>query len=149
MTRHIRLTRFPFCRPRRADGRASRGLSLMVVMIALLVISLMCGIAVRNIVLQNRLTRSIEFKTHAAWLAESALQRAGARMALDSTYTGETWERPISLSGSVVPARATIRVLADTTDIHKVVHVEAMLFAGQPAQTVVNHSAIMTTVKTK
>ena len=63
----------------------------------------------------------------AAWLAESALQRAAGRLAIDDTYTGETWTIPAEeltgTDGGLVvievaavpndPSRREVRVRAD------------------------------------
>ena len=75
----------------------------------------------------RRATRSEAWRVQAAWLAESALQRAAGRLAIDDTYTGETWTIPAEeltgTDGGLVvievaavpndPSRREVRVRAD------------------------------------
>jgi hypothetical protein len=49
----------------------------------------------------------------AAWLAESAVQRAAARLAIDPAYAGETWSVPAADFGGKYAGRAVITIAAD------------------------------------
>jgi Tfp pilus assembly protein PilX len=64
---------------------------LPIVLVALLVVALVGAAMARTVLLQRRTARRAEQEQQSAWLADSALQRAQARLASDATYTGETW----------------------------------------------------------
>ncbi|WP_435006687.1 hypothetical protein P12x_004191 [Tundrisphaera lichenicola] len=74
-------------------GRSRRrGLVSIVVLIALIVIALI-GAGLLKAVLARRVEIGLEERRiQATWLAESALDRAEARLAESSDYQGESWE---------------------------------------------------------
>jgi type II secretory pathway component PulK len=72
-------------------GRSSRGLTVVVVLVCLIIITLVSGAVLKIGLAQRELARAQERRLQAEWLAESGAQRALARLAVDSTYTGETW----------------------------------------------------------
>ena len=72
-------------------GRSSRGLTVVVVLVCLIIITLVSGAVLKIGLAQRELAQAQERRLQAEWLAESGAQRALARLAVDSTYKGETW----------------------------------------------------------
>jgi type II secretory pathway component PulK len=72
-------------------GRSPRGLTVVVVLVCLIIITLVSGTVLKIGLAQRELARAQERRLQAEWLAESGAQRALARLAVDKTYTGETW----------------------------------------------------------
>ncbi len=84
----------------------------------------------RLAVAERRALRTEARQVQAAWLAESALERAAARLAADPDYPGETWEiaaEPFGGKEAAVvrievgvlpgqPGRREVRVQADYPD---------------------------------
>lgn len=79
---------------RHHDGKRSprRGAILVALLICLLIVLMISAASVRVLVLQHRVARDEPQQLQAAWLADSAVDRALARLAKDAGYEGETWE---------------------------------------------------------
>ena len=75
----------------RKTGRSSRGLTVVVVLVCLIIITLVSGTLLKIGLAQREAARAQERRLQAEWLAESGAQRALARLAVDNTYRGETW----------------------------------------------------------
>lgn len=117
-------------RPRSRTGAERRGGVLLLVLVVGTVLILVLLGVLRRIASQAQQQRGQQNQAQAVWLAESALQRAAARLATDASYRGETWQLPpeqldgrhpgrvaISverLSGP--PSRHAVRVVADFPD---------------------------------
>lgn len=69
-----------------------RGAALVVAMVCLLLISLSLGALLQIARVQMQQARRGEDRLQSEWLAESALERAAARLAADGEYEGETWD---------------------------------------------------------
>lgn len=96
---------------RTAAPRSLRhGSVLVVAMVALLLTSLILGSLLRMASLQHRQLRSEQDLLQADWLAESALDRAAARLASEPSYSGETWNIPAREIGGRSAGRVTISV---------------------------------------
>jgi Tfp pilus assembly protein PilV len=68
------------------------GVVLLIVLVCLAVaMALVVGWA-KIAVLQSRQARGAEDRLQAVWLAESAIERAMARLQIDPDYQGETWQ---------------------------------------------------------
>ncbi len=110
---------------RRPERR--RGAALVLAMVGLLLITLIFGTMLRLARDTRRVVVAEQRRLQAEWLAESALERAFARLALDPSYQGETWTIPADVlggpdGGTVLievatidgkPAARTVRVQAD------------------------------------
>lgn len=72
--------------------RQRRGGALVIALLTLMVVMLLAGSILRSLVASRRQSRQFAAAAQAAWLAESALDRARVRLAADSAYTGETWQ---------------------------------------------------------
>ncbi|HZW32326.1 MAG TPA: hypothetical protein VFF52_16555 [Isosphaeraceae bacterium] len=105
----------------------SRGLTVVVVLVCLIIITIMAGAVLKAGLTQREQVKAQEHRLQAEWLAESGLQRALARLTADPGYKGETWEVPARdldsaddalVAITVEPARGgahgrTVRVQAD------------------------------------
>ena len=107
-----------------------RGIILFAVLVALMIVSALLVSTLTTTVAGSRALERDGWRMQAQWLAESALERAAARLNRDADYRGETW-RPAAgeLGGSdaaavqisVEPvagesARRLVRVVADYPD---------------------------------
>lgn len=90
--------------------RARRGLVSAVALVTLLVVGLIGFALLRVAVARRGAVRAEERRLQASALAESALDRAAARLAADPAYAGETWEIPAGDLGGRGTARVVIRV---------------------------------------
>jgi type II secretory pathway component PulK len=110
--------------------RKSRGMILVLVLVCLAVAASLIVVAARRAVTADRSVQTDGQNLQAAWLAESGVERASARLATAPQYTGETWSIPAAEldgrhAGKVViavqtaadrPERRTVRVQADFPD---------------------------------
>ena len=93
-----------------------RGGALVIALLTLMVVMLLSGAVLRSLLAARRQSAKAAAALQAAWLAESALERAAIRLASDKTYMGETWQMEISDdSEEPMPAVARIEVKADNT----------------------------------
>ena len=89
---------------------ARRGIALLIMIVALVLLlafsAVLLGLA------RDRLLnlRRRESAVQAELLAESALDRAAAKLALDPTYSGETWTISARELGGRDDARVTIKI---------------------------------------
>ena len=106
--------------------RAEIGAVLVVVLIGMAVATMIFLSVLKLIAVQRQ---SVELQTRqiqAGWLAESAVQRAAARLSADADYRGETWNISAQDIGGRDGATIAIRVddVAGKPD-RRTVHVEA------------------------
>ncbi|NUQ66623.1 MAG: hypothetical protein HUU20_29525 [Pirellulales bacterium] len=87
----------------------------MIVLVALLVAFAVLVSIVRLAAAERQAWRTQTWQTQAAWLAESGLERAAARLHDDPKYQGETWIVPAEVFGGRWSGKVTIQVatLAD------------------------------------
>src|SRR5262249_50412500 len=90
--------------------RQSRGLTAVAVLVCLVIITMISGAILKVGLAQRDQVRSQERRLQAEWLAESGIQRALARLALEPDYRGESWEISAQELGSSEPALVTISV---------------------------------------
>jgi len=94
--------------------RPSRGMTVVAVLVCLVIVTVVSGAVLKVGLAHLALVRAQEHRLQAEWLAESGLQRALARLAVDRDYAGEAW--PISatdLGLPVQPAAARTTQKAD------------------------------------
>jgi Tfp pilus assembly protein PilX len=85
-----------------------RALIVMSVLVCLAVASVIFSGWVRAMLAERRQLRSLEDRTQAQYLVDSALRRAAARLAADASYAGEIWRvAPEELAG---PAAAAVTI---------------------------------------
>jgi len=96
---------------------------LPIVLVGLLVVALIGTAMTRTVLLQRRATRQAEYEQQAAWLADSALQRARARLADDAEYQGETWTVAAAELAAGASGIAVIRI--ETADGARLIAIEA------------------------
>jgi hypothetical protein len=104
-----------------------RGMVAVAIVAILIVLVILSGSLLRVIWLRHADLRASERRLQAEWLAESGLDRAAAKLALDPGYKGETWaiaasdlggrdEATVKIVVSSVPGkpdRRAVRVAAD------------------------------------
>ncbi len=97
-----------------------------VVVVVLFLLVLLGGGLLRVVWLRHSELRGAERRLQAEWLAESALDRAVARLAAEPDYRGETWSIPAeSLNGRAAAAvRIEVRPAPDQPE-HRVLSVRA------------------------
>ncbi len=76
---------------RRRFDRRPGGFVLFIVLALLAVSTVLVANTARILILENRQAERAEDRQQAEWVAESALERAGARLLADRAYQGETW----------------------------------------------------------
>jgi hypothetical protein len=77
-----------------------RGAIAVVALVCVAVASVVMIVVVRRAVGEWKMARLEAQHVQCRWLAESALERAAARLASDSKYAGEVWKTPArSLTG--------------------------------------------------
>jgi Tfp pilus assembly protein PilV len=102
------------CRGRTTAGetgggkRAARGFAMAAVLICLLVVMTLSAALLQAVVQQHRWMRSSHQQLQAAWLADSAVQRAVFQLGQSPRYVGEQWLIPAEVVGQ--DARVSIDV---------------------------------------
>ena len=96
--------------PRAPSGTRRRGAVLMTVMVCLALALAIGAAALRAGVARRGVAKGEERRLQAAWLAESGLERASARLAEAPDYDGETWEVPADDLGGRDAGAVLIRV---------------------------------------
>jgi len=97
--------------PVRSKRACRRGAALVVVFVCLAVLSILFTSLLRLAVAQRGALEGHAWQVQAAWLAESALERAAWRLAADADYPGENWRLPAEAIGGRHAAAVTIEVL--------------------------------------
>ena len=91
---------------------ARRGALALIAMIALLLVSVIGASLLQSAVAMRRQTEREQWRLQAAWLAESALDRAAAKLRASPEYSGETWTLTAEDLGGLDGAVVTIKVNA-------------------------------------
>ena len=99
------------CRTTRRNGTV-----LAIALVCLLVASIFSLSATRHLIGQHRLTTNQQYRLQSLWLAESAMQRAVAKLQLDRNYQGETWRIEPETFGNDKSGVAVIQVVEIAVD---------------------------------
>lgn len=89
-----------------------RGAVLLVALVAIAVTSVVFASLLRLSVAERRRVQTEAWQMQAAWLAESGLERAAARLGADAAYQGETWRLSADQLGAAYEAAVKIQVEA-------------------------------------
>jgi len=89
-----------------------RGMAVVFALVCLAMAAVLAGVATRAAVLGWQSARDEGRRAQAAWLADSAIARAGAQLAADPDYRGETWRIPAKLLDGRRDAVVLIEVTA-------------------------------------
>jgi hypothetical protein len=81
-----------------------------VVLVCLLVSAVVLASLLKLALLHDGQLARVQMRLQAGWLADSGLERAMARLAVDPAYTGETWTIAADRLGGTDPAAVVIRV---------------------------------------
>ena len=103
-----------------------KGMALIVVLIGLAVATTIFLAVLKLIAVQRQTVELQTRQIQAGWLAESGVQRASARLSVEASYRGETWNIPAQDIGGRDGAAIVIRVdeIAGQP-ARRMVHVEA------------------------
>lgn len=106
-----------------------RGVSLVIVLVALIVVTTVVGTMLRKLVIVNRQSKQYVYAAQAHALADSGVERAVAILRTKSDYGGEVWIPPDSnfakhqprveiqvTRRAEEPSQSTIRVVATYPD---------------------------------
>jgi len=95
-----------------AEGRGAgrRGAILVVALVCLGVAAVVFVAVLKTAAAERRSLQTEARRVQAAWLAESAVDRAAARLAVDPAYPGETWTVPPGVLNDFDSARVVIEV---------------------------------------
>jgi Tfp pilus assembly protein PilV len=99
-------------RKRGHDARRRRGVVVMVALVAIAIASAVFVSLLRLAAAEQGATRMEARRVQAAWLVESGLERAAARLAADPEYQGETWQ--IAAEALAGRERAVVRIDVQT-----------------------------------
>jgi Tfp pilus assembly protein PilV len=105
-------------------------MAIIIVIVGLVVAVMLMTAILQTAAARRTAARTAHWQLQAEWLAESAVDRAAARLRSDSAYTGETWklaanETGLADAGLVVievkphpdePRRRVVSVVADFPD---------------------------------
>jgi len=80
-------------------------MTVVAILICLIVIMLVSGAVLKAGLAHRDLVRAQERRLQSEWLAESGVQRALARLAVDHDYSGETWVLTAADLGLAEPSR--------------------------------------------
>ena len=81
-----------------------------MVIVCLVVAAVICGLLLKMAVLARETADGQHRSAQARWLAESAVERAVARLAQDARYSGETWTLP----PAELPHGGLVRIAVET-----------------------------------
>jgi Tfp pilus assembly protein PilV len=106
--------------------RGKRGVALVVVLIGLAVTTMIFLSILKLMAIERQSVELQVRQMQATWLAESAVERARARLSAQAAYRGETWNLSAQDIGGRDGARIAIRVddVAGRPD-RRLVHIEA------------------------
>ncbi len=74
------------------EKQSRRGGALVAALTLLVVVMVTTGVLLRQVAANQRATRDLGNKLQAQWLAESALERAAAKLHMNHEYKGEVWQ---------------------------------------------------------
>jgi Tfp pilus assembly protein PilX len=99
-----------FIKPLRIPRQPRRGAALVLTLVCLLVVAAIGLTLLRSLVDEHRQAAIRQREMQAFWLAESAIQRAGAALVASPEYTGEQWQVEADALAGRWSALAVIRV---------------------------------------
>jgi Tfp pilus assembly protein PilX len=104
----------------------SRGMILIVVLACLAVFGVLLITGVKLALSAQRVARSGEWSVQARCLADSALNRAAAKLSADADYAGETWRLSAEELGGEDAGivKIEVKTLPDQAN-RRLVHIEA------------------------
>jgi Tfp pilus assembly protein PilX len=98
-----------------ARSSRRRGVTMVIVLAALMVVVIVAVALVRLAVSQSKRARLVTEQVQADWLVEAGFERAWARLQSNAEYQGETWEiEAQDLAGK--PAVVSIAILPGKSD---------------------------------
>jgi Tfp pilus assembly protein PilX len=128
----MKFTHSRRCSHRRAPRR---GAFIIVVVVCLVLAGMLLASLLKMALLHERQLGYEQARLQAAWLADSGLERAASRLAVNGGYAGETWTIAAAELGGPEGAVVVIHVQKDETqDERRAIVVEAAYPAQGPHQ---------------
>ncbi len=112
--------------PSRLSAHSRQGVFMVVAMICLLLTGVLLATLLRLSTAERHQTAMESAARQTKWLAESALDRAAAKLTEDPGYSGETWNVLKNDLGGLYTGRVEIQVLPGETDSQRLVKVIAL-----------------------
>ncbi len=100
-------------RPNRSNRQ---GVAIILGLVCLAMASVLMAVVTRIALIERGAARDESRRVQTAWLVESALDRARARLAADPDYSGETWKITPDALGGRHGAAVLIEVVASDED---------------------------------
>lgn len=91
-------------------SRPHRGAALIAALVCLAIVGATIGWLVRSAAMARQAQTTALWGEQAHWLADSAVERAAARLAGDANYAGETWTIPAAAFRGRCDAKVEIEV---------------------------------------
>ena len=79
-----------------ATTRRRRGMTLLIVVLCLFVLTTLLGAMIRHLQLSSRQAKIVGHRAQAMWIAESAIERAVAVLSVDNEYSSEVWRATVN-----------------------------------------------------
>jgi Tfp pilus assembly protein PilX len=95
--------------------RRRRAAMMVMAMVTLAVVSAIGAQVAISLVAAHRQARRYHDELQAAWLAESGLERARARIAEDEAYDGETWQ-PVVVRNADGDQAGSVEITLESAD---------------------------------
>jgi type II secretory pathway component PulK len=102
-------------------------MGVIPVLVVFVVAAALCAAWTKSTLQHFREQQLREQRTQTQWLAEAGIRRGAARLAADSTFTGETWRIPAAELARPDDASVVIRIesAADDQGVDRIVAIAA------------------------
>ncbi|MFZ5833517.1 MAG: hypothetical protein ACOY3P_25810 [Planctomycetota bacterium] len=100
--------------------RHRRGAVMIVALVTLLVVTALVAGMLRSLALRRSAAELAVWQLQAAALAESGLERAAARLAVDQDYRGETWSVSVKQRSGDAAGVVEVAVEPPRTDLSRI-----------------------------
>ena len=111
-----------------------RGAFTVVVLVCLLVSAMVLASLLKLALLHDGQLGNVQMRLQAGWLADSGLERAAARLAVDPAYAGETWTINAERLGGPDAAAVVIRVEKDESQTQRRLVVVKAVYPAEGTQ---------------
>jgi hypothetical protein len=129
----------------RKSATKRRGAFTVIVLVCLLISTMVLGSLLKIVLLQDRQLGREFARVQTNWLAESGLERAASRLAVDPGFAGETWKVDADRIGGRDPAVVVLRIEhVETQPLQRLIVVEAVYPAQGPEHARITRQANVT-----
>jgi hypothetical protein len=126
-------------------AKRCRGAFSVVVLVCLVISTMVLASLLKITLLHDRQVGSEIMRVQTSWLADSGLERAAGRLAIDRAFEGETWTVNAARLGGRDPAVVAIRIeQVESQPLQRLIVVEATYPPEGPNQARITRQAIVT-----